>query len=148
MNIKSPRINRMYDNDFGVDNKREFNYKYIHFSAPAMCKISEEFTPHETKMLLGLAHAISKNNNIILNLIGKPAESRNEILCALGYTFRSNTPKTILKKLFDKDIIKKVKNEKTFCGYAFYINPYVMYYGGSVEDTTLEAFHDSEWREI
>lgn len=146
MNIKKPRIKRIYEDNFGLETKREFSYKYIHFYAPAMSKIAEEFTPFENKMVMGLANSIGKNNNMLLNLIGKPAESKKEILCALGYLSKSSTPMNLLNNLINKDVIKKVKNEKTFCGYVYYVNPYIMYYGSVVDDTTLEVFHDSEWK--
>lgn len=51
----------------------------------------------------------------------------------------------LLNNLINKDVIKKVKT-KTFCGYVYYVNPYIMYYGSVVDDTTLEVFHDSEWK--
>lgn len=148
MNIKKPRTARIYEDNFGLENKREFSYKYIHFYAPAMSKIAAEFTPHENRMVISLANSIGKNNNILLNLVGKPAESRNEILCALGYRSKSNTPKGILSNLFNKGVIKRVKNENAFCGYVYYVNPYIMYYGSTVDDTTIEVFHDSEWKEL
>lgn len=146
MKIKKPRIERIYEDNYGLDIHREFSYKYIHFNAGAMSKIALELTPYEIKMIVGLSNSIGKNDNMLLNLVGKPAESRAEILSAIGYFSRGSSPKSIISNLFKKDVIKKVKNENTFCGYAYYVNPYIMYYGSCVEDTTLEIFQDSEWK--
>lgn len=148
MNIKKPRIVREFDMDSGIMNKREFIYKYIHFSAPAMCKIAEELSPNEIKMIMNLANSISKNSNMLLNLIGNPAETKKEILSAMGYISKCNTPINTLTKLIKKDVIKKVKYDKSFCGYAYYVNPYILYYGSTAEDTTFEIFQDSEWKEL
>jgi len=146
MNIKKPRIRQIYDNDYS-GYEREFNYKYLHLNAPAFSKLIKEISQPELKMLMSLVNIIEKNSGILLNLVGKPAENRSEILCAMGYISHSNTSKTHLAHMFKLGIIKRVHYPNAFCGYAYYVNPYIMYYGGSVEDTTLEMFQDSEWKE-
>lgn len=146
MTLKKPVTKKAKKLEYDEENFRAFQYPYVHFSTYSMVRACTELRDREMKMLIGVIKLLEKNSNMILNLAGRPAESRTEIIAGLGYLQPGQAPLNTIKKLFDADIIKKTPRENTFTGYAFYLNPYVYYYGSTVDDTTLELFQDSRWK--
>lgn len=144
VNLKRPKIKRNKEvmNPF---TDKDFAYGYIHVSTYSLQEMFKSLTYNDIKMILSLFRIVKKNTNMIMNLVEEPAENRDEILSAMGYLDRDYSKNT-LRRLFSEDIIKKVRNENTFSGYAFYLNPYIYYYGSVISDDTLELFHDSKWR--
>ena len=145
MNLKRPSIKRNKEamNPYA---DRNFKYGYIHVSTQSLQEMFKVFTHNDLKMIFALVKIVKQHTNMLMNLANEPAENRDEILSAMGYISDTGYSKTTIRKLFNQDVLKKVKSEATFSGYAYYLNPYIFYYGGSVDDNTLELFYDSKWR--
>lgn len=146
LNLKRPQIKRTASGQVEMLGDRDFKYGYIHVSTHNLQDIFKVLNPNQIKMMFAMVKIIRQNSNMLYNLVNEPAENRDQILSAMGYIQSGSTAHNTLKKLFKEDIIKKVRSEKTFCGFGYYVNPYVLYYGKSVEDTTWEIFEDSKWK--
>ena len=114
---------------------REFGYSFFHVNTWAIRDLMNTLTPTQFQMIFQLCMITKPNSNVVMNVYGDPAGTKEEISSALGLIKFGRT----LSVLKDRDIIRKDNK-------AYYLNPYVIAFGKKVDDYTYEIFTDSKWR--
>lgn len=121
---------------------RKFKYPYLRVDLNASLILIQRLKSYDFKMCLNLGTILQRNTNVILNVLGEPAQNMEEIATSMGYGSTA-APITALRHLFELDVIRKIKDRKYFRGYAYIVNPYVMTFGKSMKDEIYAAFNDT-----
>lgn len=123
--------------------EQPFQYPLVHVSTWCMRDIINTMKKDTLYVMFNLINITKKNENVILNRVGLPAETITEITSSLGHDTKAS--QAAISHLIKYQIIMKGKTPLYNCN-CYYINPYVMFYGNSIPDYVYELFTDSRWR--
>lgn len=120
-----------------------FQYAYVHVSTWCLRDLLKKLNQSDIYLMFSLIKVMRKNENVLLNRLGNPAATKNEILSALDCATRHQ--ENILTKLIKAQVIGRYRHP-TESITTYFVNPYVMFYGTKIPDSVYEMFTDSPWR--
>lgn len=120
-----------------------FEYPLVHVSTWCVRDILKTLKRDTIYTMFNLINITKKNENLILNRLGLPAQTMPEITSSLGHD--TKTEQAAISNLIKNQIIMKQYSSQYNCR-CYYINPYVMFYGTSIPDFVYEIFTDTKWR--
>lgn len=120
-----------------------FQYAYIHVSTWCLRDLLNSLPARDIQVMFELVKIMRKNENVLLNRLEQPAITKNEILSAIGHP--SDSYERVLTRLIKNEVVGRFNNP-TEKGYAYFVNPYVFFYGTKIPDYVYELFTDSKWR--